>query len=58
MRCRHGGVRRQARARARATLARDILKELIEINTTEAAEAMARRLLDAGFPEKDVTGFI
>lgn len=43
-------------------LARDILKELIEINTTdstgdttEAAEAMARRLLDAGFPEADVT---
>ena len=42
-------------------LARDILKELIEINTTdatgdttEAAEAMARRLLDAGFPEEDV----
>jgi acetylornithine deacetylase/succinyl-diaminopimelate desuccinylase-like protein len=40
-------------------LARDILKELIEINTTgdttEAAEAMARRLLDAGFPEEDVS---
>lgn len=43
------------------TLARDILKELIEINTTNsvgnntlAAEAMARRLLAAGFPEEDV----
>src|SRR5690349_12538119 len=43
-------------------LARDIFKELIEINTTDtpagnvttAAEAMARRLRDAGFPEQDV----
>ena len=42
-------------------LAREILEELIEIDTTdstgdttEAAEAMARRLLDAGFPEEDV----
>jgi acetylornithine deacetylase/succinyl-diaminopimelate desuccinylase-like protein len=43
-------------------LARDILKELIEINTTDtpagnvttAAEAMAKRLRDAGFPEQDV----
>jgi acetylornithine deacetylase/succinyl-diaminopimelate desuccinylase-like protein len=41
--------------------ARAILKQLIAINTTEsagsatkAAEAMAKRLLDAGFPEKDV----
>jgi len=41
--------------------ARAILKQLIEINTTEssgnvtrAAEAMAQRLRDAGFPEKDV----
>jgi acetylornithine deacetylase/succinyl-diaminopimelate desuccinylase-like protein len=41
--------------------ARAILQQLIEINTTEsvgnvtqAAEAMAKRLLDAGFPEKDV----
>jgi acetylornithine deacetylase/succinyl-diaminopimelate desuccinylase-like protein len=41
--------------------AREIFKQLIEINTTEssgnvtkAAEAMAKRLLDAGFPEKDV----
>lgn len=42
-------------------LARDILAELVGINTTEAdgdmtaaAEAMRRRLLDAGFPESDV----
>jgi len=41
-------------------LARDLLRELIEINTVEsegtalAAEAMARRLLDAGFPREDV----
>jgi acetylornithine deacetylase/succinyl-diaminopimelate desuccinylase-like protein len=42
------------------TLARDILEELIEIPTTEAdgtsraAEAVARRLIAAGFPEEDV----
>jgi acetylornithine deacetylase/succinyl-diaminopimelate desuccinylase-like protein len=43
-------------------LAHDILKQLIEINTTDsigsttvAAQAMARRLLDAGFPAADVT---
>jgi acetylornithine deacetylase/succinyl-diaminopimelate desuccinylase-like protein len=42
-------------------LARSIFKELIEINTTnsvgdntEAARAMAKRLLDAGFPQEDV----
>ena len=42
-------------------LARDIFKQLIEINTTDsvgnvttAAEAMAKRLREAGFPEKDV----
>ena len=42
-------------------LSHDILKELIEINTTDsvgnvttAAEAMAKRLRDAGFPESDV----
>jgi acetylornithine deacetylase/succinyl-diaminopimelate desuccinylase-like protein len=42
-------------------LARDIFQELIEINTTdsvgstsEAAEAMARRLREAGFDEKDI----
>jgi len=44
------------------TLAREIFTELIEINTTDsergdntvAARALARRLLDAGFPEEDV----
>jgi acetylornithine deacetylase/succinyl-diaminopimelate desuccinylase-like protein len=42
-------------------LAFDIFKQLIEINTTEsagnvttAANAMAQRLLDAGFPQKDI----
>ena len=42
-------------------LAHDIFKQLIEINTTDsagnvttAAEAMAKRLRDAGFPAKDV----
>ena len=42
-------------------LARDIFQQLIEINTTDssgsttvAAEAMAKRLLDAGFPAADV----
>ena len=42
-------------------LARDILKELVAIPSTEsrvgstpAAEAMAKRLLDAGFPAEDV----
>jgi acetylornithine deacetylase/succinyl-diaminopimelate desuccinylase-like protein len=42
-------------------LARDIFKQLVEINTTDsvgnvttAAEAMAARLLSAGFAEKDV----
>ena len=42
-------------------LARDIFRELIEINTTDsvgnvttASEAMAKRLLDAGFPAEDV----
>jgi acetylornithine deacetylase/succinyl-diaminopimelate desuccinylase-like protein len=42
-------------------LARDILRELIGINTTNsvgnttiAAQAMAKRLLDAGFPAADV----
>jgi acetylornithine deacetylase/succinyl-diaminopimelate desuccinylase-like protein len=41
-------------------LAREVFKELIEINTTSsfgstrAAEAMASRLLKAGFPEGDV----
>jgi acetylornithine deacetylase/succinyl-diaminopimelate desuccinylase-like protein len=43
-------------------LAHDIFKQLIEINTTDsvgnttlAAQAMAQRLLDAGFPPADVT---
>ena len=42
-------------------LARDVFKQLIEINTTDsvgsvtaAAETMRKRLLDAGFAEKDV----
>jgi acetylornithine deacetylase/succinyl-diaminopimelate desuccinylase-like protein len=42
-------------------MAHDIFKQLIEINTTDsigsttiAAQAMARRLLDAGFPAADV----
>src|SRR2546428_7459185 len=45
-------------------LAREIFKQLIEINTTDsvgnvtsAAEAMAKRLRDAGFPESDVQVF-
>ena len=42
-------------------LARDIYKQLIEINTTDsvgnttiAAEAMAKRLRDAGYPDSDI----
>jgi acetylornithine deacetylase/succinyl-diaminopimelate desuccinylase-like protein len=42
-------------------LAHDVFKQLIEINTTDsvgnttlAANAMAKRLLDAGFPQADV----
>jgi acetylornithine deacetylase/succinyl-diaminopimelate desuccinylase-like protein len=42
-------------------LSHDIFKQLVEINTTDsvgsttdAANAMAKRLLDAGFPEADV----
>jgi len=42
-------------------VARDIFKQLIEINTTDsvgnvstAAEAMARRFREAGFPQKDI----
>lgn len=42
-------------------LSRDIFKQLVEINTTDsvgnvttAAQAMAQRLLDAGFPQSDV----
>jgi len=47
---------------ATRSMAHDIFKQLIEINTTDsigsttvAAQAMARRLLDAGFPPADVT---
>ena len=42
------------------SLARDLFKELVEINTThdhgstQAAEAIQRHLLDAGFPAADV----
>ncbi|HZF18058.1 MAG TPA: M20/M25/M40 family metallo-hydrolase [Steroidobacteraceae bacterium] len=43
-------------------LAHDILKQLVEINTadsvgnvTTAAEALAQRFRDAGFPEKDIS---
>jgi len=46
---------------ATRSLARDIFQQLIEINTTDsvgsttvAAQAMAKRLLDAGFPQADV----
>ena len=48
-----------ARASARP-LARDLLRELVEINTTpafgctKAAEAMAARLRSVGFPDSDV----
>jgi acetylornithine deacetylase/succinyl-diaminopimelate desuccinylase-like protein len=46
---------------ATRSLAHDIFKQLIEINTTDsvgsitsASQAMAQRLLDAGFPKEDV----
>src|SRR5271156_5663090 len=46
---------------ATRSLARDIFQQLVEINTTDsvgsttvAADAMAKRLLDAGFPAADV----
>ena len=46
---------------ANRQLARDLFQQLIEINTTDsvgsttaAAQAMAKRLLDAGFPADDV----
>jgi acetylornithine deacetylase/succinyl-diaminopimelate desuccinylase-like protein len=48
--------------RATRSLAHDIFKQLVEINTTDsvgnvttAAQAMAQRLLDAGFPAADIT---
>lgn len=53
-----GGVTASPAAHHR--LARDIFRELIEINTTltagstRAAEAMAARLRSAGFPENDI----
>jgi acetylornithine deacetylase/succinyl-diaminopimelate desuccinylase-like protein len=50
------------RQEATRKMAHDIFKQLIEINTTDsigsttvAAQAMAQRLLDAGFPAADVT---
>lgn len=50
-----------AQAPSSRALERDILRQLIEINTSDsakgtpaAAKAMARRLLDAGFPAADV----
>ncbi len=53
-------LRAQATDDAAKQLARDIFKQLIEINTTDsigsttvAAEAMAQRLRDAGFPSSD-----
>jgi acetylornithine deacetylase/succinyl-diaminopimelate desuccinylase-like protein len=55
-----GGARAQTNE-ATKQLARDIFKQLIEINTadsvgstTVAAEAMAKRLRDAGFPASDI----
>jgi acetylornithine deacetylase/succinyl-diaminopimelate desuccinylase-like protein len=45
-------------------LTRDVYKQLVEINTTQsvgdtyaAAQAMAKRLIDAGFPRADVQAF-
>jgi len=55
------GVAHAGTGDANDALARDIFRELIEIDTTDsvgnvttASEAMAKRLLDAGFPAKDV----
>ena len=55
------GGARAAMDKDTRTLAHDIFKQLIEINTTDsigsttvAAQAMAQRLLDAGFPKADV----
>ena len=51
----------QAQATTRQQLERDILRELVEINTSDsaghtdlAAQAMSKRLLAAGFPATDV----
>ena len=55
-----GAIRAQVNDGTRQ-LSRDIFKQLVEINTTDsvgsttiAASAMAKRLLDAGFPASDV----
>lgn len=55
-----GALRAQA-SDATKLLSRDIFKQLIEMNTTDssgtttaAAQAMAKRLLDAGFPSRDI----
>ncbi|HEV8600867.1 MAG TPA: M20/M25/M40 family metallo-hydrolase [Gemmatimonadales bacterium] len=57
----HSLVAQPAKDPAAKALEREILKQLIEINTSdsaghtpEAAQAMADRLLAAGFPEADV----
>lgn len=54
-------VARTPADQASINLATNIFKQLVEINTTDsvgsttiAAEAMAKRLLDAGFPAEDV----
>src|SRR5277367_3657704 len=59
--CLTGTVMAQQLAPADRQLARSIFQQLIEINTTDsvgsttlAAEAMRKRLLDAGFPAADV----
>jgi acetylornithine deacetylase/succinyl-diaminopimelate desuccinylase-like protein len=57
--CAQGNMIQQNRS-ANQELAREIFRELVEINTTvnmgstPAAEAMARRLRNAGFPESDI----
>jgi acetylornithine deacetylase/succinyl-diaminopimelate desuccinylase-like protein len=58
--CAHAAANTQLDAATHQN-AHDIFKQLIEINTTDsvgsttvAAEAMAKRLLDAGFPKADV----
>src|ERR1700726_3175927 len=61
MRARAQSQDRAATPPAVNQLARDIFKQLIEINTTDsvgnvttAAEAMAQLFRDAGFPESDM----
>src|SRR5437868_15069321 len=56
-----GATAQDGLSAADRALARDIFKQLIEINTTDslgntprAARAMAQRLLAAGFPPADV----